>query len=631
MRQTTTRPQRARLALVALAGVIGVGGALRFASLDRGLRHTPHIDERYFVENVSAMLASGDLDHRFYEYPGLFFYLLYPVFAALEPGSRTGGSGYLAARALVAAFGTLNIGLAFLAARRWLGTTAALTAAAFLAVSTADVETAHMVRPDVVLQTFVLLGLIAMRRIGSSTRGDVLCGLAIGAGAAVKFTGALAVPGYVLQRALTPGPRVKGVLLAGLTAVTVFCLATPYALIHWDLFRGDAEAQVLYHYARPAEALAIAKAFAYVWPQALGWAGASLAVGGLGVVALRREWREWAGPLALPLVTLAVFGTTSTRATRQMVPSLAVLVLLIGLFTAEARRRFGIVAAGLISGLALVPPTWASVAYVRNLATPGTRDRVVDWLGENVATGSVVATTLEDLGIDEGRFVALRVKRATGYYWPQIVAADVLVSDSEAEDPVTLALPLLYEAQPQNRFSGPPLTVRAVPDRLRPRFERLSLEGARLTASTGAAVAAKMADGRTDTAWQSARPQRRGDWVEVALVDDAVIGRIELDLGTRARAAAKAVTVWASDDGECWRPVHALWGPSSSPLTQLVVLDPVRTRHLRVVLDANSGSRWWIAELRLDRVTLPAAPVPLPSGSEPRVGKPTQNPSPAGP
>jgi 4-amino-4-deoxy-L-arabinose transferase-like glycosyltransferase len=608
-----------------------VGGALRFTALGWGLRHTPHIDERYFVENVSAMLASGDLDHRFYEYPGLFFYLLYPVFAALEPGSRTGATGYLAARALVAAFGTLNIGLAFLVARRWLGKTAALTAAAFLAVSTADVETAHMVRPDVVLQTFVLLGLIAMRGVGSSIRGDVLCGLAIGAGAAVKFTGALVVPAYVLQRALTPGPRVKGVFLAGLTAVAVFCLATPYALIHWDLFRGDATAQVLYHYARPTEAFAIAKAFAYVWPQALGWAGVSLALGGLGVVALRHEWRAWAGPLALPLVTLAVFGTTSARATRQMVPSLAVLVLLIGLFTAEARRRLGIVAAGLISGLALMPPLWASVAYVQNLATPGTRDRVVGWLGANVAVGSVVATTLEDLGIDEGRFVALRIKRATRYYWPQIVAADVLVSHPEAEGPVISDLPLLYEAQPQNRFSGPPLTVRAIPDRLRPRFERLSLEGVRLAASTGAAQAGKMVDGRTETAWQSARPQRRGDWVEVALREDAVIGRIELDLGTRARAAAKAVTVWASDDGESWRPVHAFWGPSSSPLIQLIVLDPVRTRHLRLILDASSGSRWWIAELRLDRVAVPAAPVTPATGSEPGVAKPTQNLSPTGP
>jgi hypothetical protein len=288
-----------------------------------------------------------------------------------------------------------------------------------------------------------------------------------------------------------------------------------------------------------------------------------------------------------------------------MVPSLVIVVLLAGLFTAEVRRRTGIAIAGLIAALSLAPPFWASVGYVRFLKAPGTRDLVVDWLAANMADGSVVATTLDDIGIDEGRFVALRIKKATGYYWQQVLAADVLVSSPESEGPVVSALPVLFEAQPQNRFSGPPLKVRAVPGDLRPKYERLSLEGARLAASTHTEQAAQMADGRRDTAWRSSMPQRRGDWVEITLPKDAVVGRIELDLGTRARSAAKSVAVVASIDGQSWQPVQALWGPATSPLLQVLLLDPVRARHLRIVLEANSGSRWWIAELRLDRLVSP--------------------------
>ena len=73
-----TRPRRWGQA-AALASLLALAAVLRFGSLGWGLRHEPHIDERYFVENVGWMLAHRDIDHRFDEYPGLFFYALTPV------------------------------------------------------------------------------------------------------------------------------------------------------------------------------------------------------------------------------------------------------------------------------------------------------------------------------------------------------------------------------------------------------------------------------------------------------------------------------------------------------------------------------------------------------------------------
>ena len=112
---------------LAVGGVLLLAGILRFTGLSWGLRHAPVRDEQDFVENAGQMIAHRDLDHRFYEYPGLFFDLLCPVLAVapssapytspwdgLPRVTQYGASGYLAARGLVAAFGVLNVALVML-------------------------------------------------------------------------------------------------------------------------------------------------------------------------------------------------------------------------------------------------------------------------------------------------------------------------------------------------------------------------------------------------------------------------------------------------------------------------------------------------------------------------------------
>src|SRR5262245_45939975 len=117
-----------------LIGILVLAAALRLVALGAGLRHRPHLDEQYFVENVRWMWVRGDLDPRFYEYPGLVFYLLWPV---LGFASRTtlDPDAYLLARTVVAVFGVLSVFLACRLGRRLAGEAAGLCAALLLAVS----------------------------------------------------------------------------------------------------------------------------------------------------------------------------------------------------------------------------------------------------------------------------------------------------------------------------------------------------------------------------------------------------------------------------------------------------------------------------------------------------------------
>src|SRR5438128_799752 len=125
---------------VGVALVLIVAALLRFKALSWGLRHPPHVDERPFVDYAHAMLARHDLDHRFYEYPGLLFYLIAAVTAFVR--SAGDGASYLAARAMVASFSLASVALAYRLGAA-LAPGAGLVAAALMAASPAEVRLCH--------------------------------------------------------------------------------------------------------------------------------------------------------------------------------------------------------------------------------------------------------------------------------------------------------------------------------------------------------------------------------------------------------------------------------------------------------------------------------------------------------
>jgi len=603
---------------LALGTVLVLAAALRFTGLSWGLRHTPHVDERYFVENVALMLWEGDFDYRFYEYPGLFFYLLYPVLAVVDPGVPAGATAYLAARGLVAAFSVLSVGLVYLLGARLAGSTTGLVAAAFLAVSPVEVQTAHGVRPDVVLEAFVLVALLAFATVHESWRQDLFSGLALGGATAVKFSGVLLVPSYLAYRLLAPGPYFRRMILAGAISLATFLVLSPYAVLKVSGFLEGAFTQFGYHYLdrRGEPANYLGTLWVYLGhPQgplrkALGTLGVLLVIAGL--FPALKDWRKWAPLLLFPVVVIAVFSTASVHHDRFLVPTLGVLALLAGK-AAESLAAQHSRATLLLVLLALAFPFHASLSYVRDVSRPGTRDRALEWIETHLSPGARVVSTLTDLGGEERQFELLSVASSPDLFRLQTYNADVVLLRPADQAQYEMEWPLTLAIDPESVYSGSPLRLYSIPEILRPRYERILLDLSWLAASESVEKLPNLIDGRLSTYWGTAGPQRPGNWIQVQLPKPFVLARVELSLGGRPLRNARRLRLEGRTD-KAWIEIPYVMGRpgvreqflGEGGATQVLLIPPTPLRGVRLFQTGRRVRPWSIAELRLD--TLRAAP-----------------------
>jgi hypothetical protein len=386
---------RARVLLVA---ILVLAAALRFTGLGWGLRHLPDLDERWFVEAIGRMLAARDLDHRFYEYPGLFFYVLAPVLAFLHP-PHFGADAYLAARGVVALFGVAAVALTYVLGARFVGRGAGLAAALLVAVSPVEVFTAHMVRPDVALEVFVLLAFLAFLRLGPDPRGDVLSGVALGAATALKYTGVLLAPSYLVQRLTAPGFRLARLALAAGASLVTFALCSPYTFLHFHEGVRGARSQFSHHYLirpqGPESYIDMAWTYGLGLMKSFGPIG--LALVAAGVLLAVRDGRRWLGLLMYPVVVVGVLSTAEVHFDRHLVPTLGLLSVLAGRAVASIAKRSPLAAVCATLAAAALPLA-GSIDYVRGVSVPGTRDAVLEWIDANLPAGSRVVSSVSGLG-----------------------------------------------------------------------------------------------------------------------------------------------------------------------------------------------------------------------------------------
>jgi hypothetical protein len=590
---------RNRLLLLA---ILGSAALLRFTALGWGLRHPPHIDERLFVEATGRMLAAGDLDHRFYEYPGLFVYLLAPILSFFHP-PKLGAGAYAAARALVGSFGVLSVFLTYRLGRAMAGARVGLLAAALLAVSPVEVRTAHMVRPDVVLESLLLLCLLAFRRIGSAAQGDLVSGASIGAATALKFSAPLIAPSYLLRRLLAPGFRWQRPLIALSASLLVFALLSPYTLINEARAGRGMWTQIAFHYRERAgemEYAGTAAAYGEALIGTLGIPALLLALG--GVVIARRAWRDWLPLLALPIAIVAVFSTATVRWERFLVPTLGVVCLFAALAGGALTSRSRWLGAAAMAA-AVAVPLWSSLDYLRAIRRPSTRDLTLDWLEAHYGPGTrILMSRSFALGADARRYEITRVSRMAGLRL-EAGARDLVITGPGADRALVSEMKRLYVAEPQTKFSGGRVLVLAPTEKQRPAWRPLELARARLEASTNPAGLAALCDGDLASAWRA--PVAKGAWLEVTFPQPVRLGRIELIPGAPEEAPRSLRVYVASDEQpKLRRKAVALGRPPFAQQvgaqSHVLMLDGVKARVLRIVQSAPRRAPWSVAELRID-------------------------------
>ncbi len=552
------------------------------------------------------MLATGSLDHGYYEYPGLMFYLLMPVLKLAGAGSPPQAHAYLAARAFGAFCGVLAVALAALFGNRLAGPWAGLAAAAFLAVSPLHVETAHMLRPDLALEVLLLLFFLACLRLGERGRDDARAGVLLGLAVGLKFSGALAVATYAARRLSTPGPRWRGLALAGAAAALAFVVVSPYALLHLGAFRAGVHDQISYHYTRDlTERLPYVErllGYLQVWVVALGPVGAVLAAAGL-VTVLAGAARRWLPFLLLPPLTAAVFASTDFHYARHMLPSLSIVALLAGVALERLGRRWPVPAA-LLALLALAFPLNDSRLYLRYIAFPSTREMAVDWLQGVAPRGGRVVTTLNSLGLDPRHFEVLRLKELGPAARLQLDQAEAAVTLAEEEDAPALAgWPAALRLEPRGQYSGLPVVGRLRVARPEPPW--LPLEARQLRSDVAPELLPNLVDGREESRWSVPAGESRGAELVVRWPRPVRVSQVELLLGAPLQPGL-ALRLQVSQDGQRFHPWPVLPGrpqpelqvAALRPPSEVLLFEPVTLQALR--LERRAGRRpWSVAELRV--------------------------------
>jgi hypothetical protein len=591
---------RAQLPLLA---ILLLAAALRFTGLGWDLRHPVHIDEQLFVDGVAAMLSEGDLDPGYYEYPGVPFFVLLPVLVAAD-SPPFGPVAYLAARGLIAAAGVASVGLLALLGGRLVGRSAGLAAALWLAVSPCDVHTAHMFRPDVLLQVGALLSFLAFARLGSRLRPDLLAGAALGLSVATKFTGAFLVPAYLLARWRAPGPRLRALGLGLLCAGLVFVLLTPYLVWRYPVFLSGIDTQVTHHYdADGADSAPQGSTLAYYLERAwwtLGPAGAILAV--VGLAGVRR--RPGLAPLVLHAVTtLAVMSTADLSFQRHLVPILPGLHLIAAsalerLQGRRSRLRW------LLVGLVALVPLARSTAYVMEVSRPSTRDRAADWITQHQPHGTRVLTLLP-LGLDRSRYEVVWELHETREWRLVAPEVDLIVAYQGAAIPAGLEVATTIPSH--GRANGVPVVVWTVPDWARHRYRPVGRD--RLSLATNAAPDQLSAaiDGDPATYWSVERRTQRPVHLGATFEEPVRVGRLVLELGSHPRWYRPELRVEVSTQPGQWRKAFSVNARPETPLqvwgdghSQVLLLEPQPVLGVRLV---HEGWRaWGFSELRVDEL-----------------------------
>lgn len=432
----------------ALFLILALGAVLRFTALGQGIPFALGVDEPEIMERAVRMMNTGDLHPHFFDYPGLYIYVQFAVACVRFLVGSIGGlwanlnqappaEFYLWARAVTAAFGTATIALVYLLGRR-VSPTTGLVAAAMFAVQSLHVRESHFVLTDVPMTFFITLTAVLTLRACERRRFRdwVLVGLAVGAAAATKYNGGVAILLPALALVISPGSwvlRLRAMLLTSGVAALTFLTCAPYTVIALPEFL-NAFAYLAHMYAEgPARPEPAWVTYLKHLRNNFSIPGLVMAAGGVVVAIRALTARErtpvattWALAAAFALVYFYMIAGQRLVWGRYLLPLLPFLCVLaaggiVWIADQVARRWTSPMAVPLTAAMLLLvvsyQPATNAITFLGTSSKVTTNQQAYEWILANVPAGSRIA--------NETREVLLPVSRYTIQYPRRLIAHDV--------------------------------------------------------------------------------------------------------------------------------------------------------------------------------------------------------------
>jgi 4-amino-4-deoxy-L-arabinose transferase-like glycosyltransferase len=401
--------------LLALALAAGV----RFWGIAFGLPDLDARPDETTVMNVAIGFFTGDLNPHFFNYPTLYAYCLFGLYACYYACGTLRGefasisdlaasyasdptSFFLLDRALSAVAGTATVYLVYRIGSRLAGRRTGLIAGFFLALAHLHVRDSHFGVTDVAAALLITCSVLSTLRATDDwgARNWLAAGALAGLATATKYAGALlllpaalAILFYSRHRRRT-GPAL--LFLSGL--VVVFLIGCPFALLDAGRFASDLAAEA--EHLQLGHRLILGRGWwyhlKYTLPIGLGRTLFLAALVGIPIL-MKRDWRKAAVFLAFPLAYYAVAGSGQTVFVRYMIPLVPFLCLTAAVFVSAAGGLLpapGAVpkalAIGAVALLVILPSIRKVVLTDRLLATKDSRQLAVEWARREIPRGSSV-------------------------------------------------------------------------------------------------------------------------------------------------------------------------------------------------------------------------------------------------
>lgn len=401
----------------ALGLLLLVTFALRLWGVKQGLPYSYNVDEAtHFVPRAVGFFGH-DLNPHYFLNPPAYSYLLHIVFDLWFGGRDAVAHAYatnptevfVVARVVAAVLGTVAVWLTYLGGARLFGRAVGLLAAAIFGLAFLPIFYSHLALNDVPTLAPVALALYGIAGVMRRARMSdyVVAGVGIGLAAATKYTGGVMLMSLLAASLcdVAGGDRRSAFrrLAAGLlTALAVFLIANPYALLDFAAFRDGVSSQASLAAGQDPVKLGTAKGSGisyYLWTftWGLGWGPTVAALGGTGLLLARKRVAMALVLLPGPIAFIIFMGVQQRYFGRWLLPIFPIVSVLAAYGAVELwrwltrERRVSPALAGAV--IAVVLLTQSIVAVVHNdaaLSRPDTRNVTRAWMVSHVPAGTRV-------------------------------------------------------------------------------------------------------------------------------------------------------------------------------------------------------------------------------------------------